>query len=366
MKDVITWLFVAALCGLPGISCSPPEAKAKRNIDTAVAVTVSPARMVKVDRTIPVVGTLFPKDDATLGAQVEGKVERTMAEFGDRLTNGQIIAQIDTTTYEAMARQAAANSARAKASALNTEQNLKRTRELNKNSIASSSELDQAIAAAEQSAAEVKAAEAAEAMARLNLERSHVRAPFDAAVAERIASAGDFMKVGSPLFRIVNDGVLKYIVQAPERYAGDVRKEQLVRFTVDAYPGETFEGRVYLISPSVNTTTRGFAFGALVDNREGRLKASSFARGELLLEKGASVPMVPIDAVINFAGVTKVFIIDNDVARSRPVQVGRIRDGLQEILAGVKEGEQVAVTGQTKLFDGARVRLKQSLDGKAT
>src|SRR5258706_15705728 len=158
MKDVITWLFVAALCGLPGISCSPPEAKAKRNIDTAVAVTVSPARMVKVDRTIPVVGTLFPKDDATLGAQVEGKVERTMAEFGDRLTNGQIIAQIDTTTYEAMARQAAANSARAKAGALNTEQNLKRTRELNKNSIASSSELDQAIAAAEQSAAEVETA----------------------------------------------------------------------------------------------------------------------------------------------------------------------------------------------------------------
>src|SRR6267143_6358671 len=203
MKDAIILLVVAMLSGLLSVSCSPPEAKAKRHIDNAVPVTVSPVRMVKVDRTIPVVGTLFPKDDATMGAQVEGKVERTMAEFGDRLTNGQIIAQIDTTTYEAMARQAAANSARGKASALNTEQNLKRTRELNKNSIASSSELDQAVAAAEQSAAEVKAAEAAEAMARLNLERSNVRAPFDAAVAERIASAGDFMKVGSPLFRIV-------------------------------------------------------------------------------------------------------------------------------------------------------------------
>src|SRR5439155_16486787 len=131
--------------------------------------------------------------------------------------------------------------------------------------IASTSDLDQAVAAAEQARSEVSAAEAAEAIARLNLERSHVRAPYDSAVAERIANMGDFVKAGSPLFRVVNDRLLKYIVQAPERYAGDVHKEQLVRFTVDAY-SEPFEGKVYLISPSVNTTTRGFAFGALVEN----------------------------------------------------------------------------------------------------
>jgi len=170
--------------------------------------------------------------------------------------------------------------------------------------------------------------------------------------------------VGAPLYRVVNDGVLKYIVQAPERYAGDVRKEQVVRFTVDAYPNETFEGRVYLISPSVNTVTRGFAFGALVDNRERRLKASSYARGELMVKKGVPMTMVPVDAVMNFAGVTKVFAIVNGVARSRLVQTGRIRDGMQEILSGLKEGEVVAVSGQTKLFEGAKVR--QNADGSAT
>jgi len=322
--------------------------------------------MLKVDRTLPVVGTLFPKDEATLGAEVEGKVEATMAEFGDRLTNRQLIAQIDTTTYEALARQASANLARVKATSANTEQNLKRTRELNKSAIASISDLDGAVATAAQATADVKAAEAAEAIARLNLERSRVRAPFDAAVAERIASAGDFMKVGAPLFRIVNDGVLKYIVQAPERYAGQVHKQQLVRFTVDAFPEEEFEGRVYLISPAVNTTTRGFAFGALVHNSERKLKANSFARGELFLQNDASMPFVPLDCVVNFAGVTKVFVIDNGVARARIVQTGRVRDGLQEISSGLKEGETVAVSGQSKLFDGAKVRLKSSGDAKST
>jgi membrane fusion protein (multidrug efflux system) len=362
----LAWVLNGALVTALLASCAPQESKAKRPPDDEVPITVAPVRVVKVDRTIPIVGTLFPKDEATLGAEVEGKVEQTMAEFGDRLTNGQIIAQIDTTTYDAMAKQAAANLARAKATAANAEQNLKRTGELNKSAIASTSELDQAVAAAAQAAAEVKAAEAAEAIARLNLSRSNVRAPFDAAVAERIASAGDFMRVGSPLFRIVNDGVLKYIVQAPERYAGDVRKEQVVRFTVDAYPTQTFEGRVYLISPAVNTTTRGFAFGALVYNRERKLKANSFARGELLLEKDAQTPLIPLDAVVNFAGVTKVFVVDHGVARTRVVQTGRIREGMQEISSGLREGEVVAVTGQTKLFDGAKVRLKSSADAKST
>lgn len=317
------------------------------------------------DRTLPIVGTLFPKDEATLAAEVEGRVELTAAEFGDRLTNGQLIAEIDTTTYEALARQAAANVARVRASAANAEQNLKRTRELNKNAIASSSDLDLAVAAAEQARSEVKAAEAAENVARLNVERSHVRAPFDSAVADRIASRGDFMRVGSPLFRIVNDNVLKYIVQAPERYAGDVRKEQLVRFTVDAYPTNTFEGKVYLISPSVNTTTRGFAFGALVDNRERKLKANSFARGELIIENDVETPVVPVEAIINFAGVTRVFVVDHQVAQARSVQAGRIIEGRQEILSGLKPGEVVAVSGQTKLFDGAKVRVKSIDNAKS-
>src|SRR5881394_4088209 len=96
---------VLLCCAPPGTSGSR-ESKAKAPNDATVPITIAPVRLLKVDRTIPVVGTLFPKDEATLGAEVEGRVEVTMAEFGDRLTNSQVIAQIDTTTYEALARQA--------------------------------------------------------------------------------------------------------------------------------------------------------------------------------------------------------------------------------------------------------------------
>jgi membrane fusion protein (multidrug efflux system) len=345
------------------VSCGKPNGdKPRRAADSAVPVTVAPVALVPLDRTIPVVGTLFAKDEATLGAEVEGQVEKTMVEFGDRVKSGETLAQIDTTTYDALARQSAANLTRAKATAANMEQNLRRVQELQKDKISSASDLDKATAEAEQARAEVKAAEAAEAIARLNLARSHVTAPFDAAVAERVASAGDFVRAGSPLFRVVNDGVLKFIMQAPERHAGQVQKEQLVQFTVDAWPGQPFEGKVYLISPQVNTATRAFAFGALVQNPERKLKASTFARGELILERAVPTPVVPLDAVVNFAGVTKVFVVEQGAARSRDVQVGRIRDDRQEILAGLKAGEMVVVSGQSKLFDGAKVRVKDAAD----
>jgi RND family efflux transporter MFP subunit len=351
-------LFVALALPVLASCQKSSNAAPKQKPDDPVAVTVAPVRLLKLDRTIPVVGTLYAKDEATIAAEVEGQVEKTMVEFGDRIQANQLLAQIDTASYQALARQAEANLAKAKANAANAEQSLKRVQDLQQDKIASPSDLDKAVADALQARSEVKAAEAAEAIARLNLERSRVKAPFDAAVAERIANAGDFVKAGAPLFRVVNDDVLKFITQAPEKYAGQVKKEQWVAFTVDAYAGQTFTGKVYLISPQVNTTLRMFPFGALVQNSERKLKANSYARGELLLEHDVPTPVVPLDAVVSFAGITKVFVVENGFARSREVLVGRIQAGRQEVLSGLKEGEIVVTSGQTKLFDGAKVRVK--------
>lgn len=312
--------------------------------------------MIPLDRTLAVVGTLFAKDEATVGAEVEGQVEKTAVDFGDRVRAGDEIALIDTASYEALARQADANVARAQANALNAEKDLQRQQSLG--AVASQADVDKAIAEAEQARAEVKSTEAANAMAKLNLERSHVRAPFHAAIAERIVSAGDFVKVGTPLFRVVNDQILKYIVQAPERYVGDVKKQMPVVFTVDAYPGEKFEGRVYLISPQVTAATRSFAFGALVTNVNARLRANTFARGELIIERAVPTPVVSLDAVVNFAGITKVFVLEGETARSRDVRVGRVVNGRQEVLAGLTQSDTVIISGQTKLYDGTKVRVK--------
>jgi membrane fusion protein (multidrug efflux system) len=351
-----------ALAGCGPGSSSPTAAPHPSAAQPAAAVPISVARVesIPVDRTLPVVGTLFARDEATLSAEVEGTVEKTFVEFGDRIREGQELALVDTDSYAALAAQASARVAQAKAAAVSADHELARQQQLRSNGIASPADLDVAVANADQTRAAVKAAEAAETVARLNVSRSRIRAPFDAAVAERIASAGDFVRPGTPMFRVVNDTVLKFIVQAPEANAPDIRKGQPLRFHVDAFPGRAFEGSVFLISPQVSAATRMFSLGALVTNADLALKANTFARGEVVLARDVPTVLAPLDAIVTSSGFSRVFVVSNNLARSRDVVVGRIRNDRQEVLKGLVAGEVVAVSGLNKLRDGAAITLRDA------
>jgi membrane fusion protein (multidrug efflux system) len=333
-------------------------AAAKPQLIEATPITVAVVTNVAWDRTVSIVGTLYPKDEAAIAARVEGQVEKTLVDFGDRIRTNQDLAFIDTASYEAQLEQAVGNFAKAEANLANARQNFDRVQKLKQDGIASASDFDLAKAQLDQWEAELKAARGAQAVAQLNVQRSRVQAPFDGGISQRFVGRGDFVHIGTPLFNLVNDAVLKFIFQVPERYASYVEKKLPVKFNVDNYPGETFTGSVYLISPAVNTMSRAFGVGALVTNTDFRLKASTFARGTLVLERGVETPVVPLESVVSFAGVTKVFVIENKVARSRSVQVGRIRDGLQEITSGIAAGAVVAVTGQSRLTDGAAITVQ--------
>ena len=106
--DRLIGLLTAASAAVILVSCTQ-ETKARRAADEGVPITVATVQVQKVDRTIPVVGTLFPKDEATLGAQVEGSIEQTLVDFGDRIQTNQAIAFIDTASYEAQLEQAVGN-----------------------------------------------------------------------------------------------------------------------------------------------------------------------------------------------------------------------------------------------------------------
>ncbi len=352
--------FASGLCAIILAAChdqAPTPAKTNPQRE-AISVKTTPVGTASWDHSVTIVGTLYPKDSATIAAEVDGLVQKTTVEFGDRVTAGQTLAVIDNSTYKADLQRELGNLARAEANLTNARQNLIRSKGLQKTGAVAASELDLATAQSAQWEAEVKAVNASVGMVELNIARSTIKAPFDGAIADRIATQGDYVKIGAPMFKVVNDKVLKFIFEVPEKHASFVKKELSITFGVDNYPGEVFSGSVYLISPQVNTATRAFNVGALVQNPDLRLKASSFARGELVLERGVPTAVVPQDSIISYAGVTKVFVIENGTAHGRIVRTGRARDGLQEILEGLKDGEQVVVSGQSKLVDGAPVAVQ--------
>jgi membrane fusion protein (multidrug efflux system) len=344
-------------------ACDKPKPSAQRNLrEDTIPVTLGKMQMFKADRTLSVVGTLMPKDEALVSAEVEGRVEKVAVEIGDQVSEGRELASIDTRLYEAQAQLSAANRSKAQANLAQAEQNLSRIKALQHENIASQSDMDLAIAQASSWQAEVQAQEAANAISQLNLRRSHVKAPFSGSVADRLVSAGDYVKVGTSLFGLINDAELKLMVQVPERHAGEVKLDQAVRFTVDAYPKQAFEGRVYWIGPLVNAASRTFGVGVFVANGNGKLKANSYARGELILARDVAVMVVPINAVVNFSGISRVYVFDDGVARKREVTTGRVLDSRLEILTGLKGDEQVILSGVTKLYDGVRVKEQAERD----
>ena len=145
-KHAFYFLSIACAVLFVLAGCSKKEVKAPR--DPAVPVTVAKVETIPLDRSISIIGTLYAKDEATVGAQVDGQVEKTRVDFGDRVKEGQELALIDTTSFEALANQAAANVTKAQASATNAERVLTRTQELQKGKISPQSELDTAISGA--------------------------------------------------------------------------------------------------------------------------------------------------------------------------------------------------------------------------
>ncbi len=351
--------------GFPGVlfalllaSCGQAEKAKPAPADPAPRpVRVGRVELRPMERTLPVVGTLSARDEATVSAQVAGQIERNHVDFGDRVTAGQELVLIDVTAYEALVRQSAANLARATASAANAAQNLKRIQELQKEKIASISDLEQAVAESGKTQADVKALEATDAIARLNLERSRVRAPFAGAVAQRLASVGDYVAIGTPILRLIQTDPLRLRLEVPERESVAVRPGQAVRLTVDG-DTNTYPGRIVRIAPALREADRTLLVEADVPN-QGGLRAGLFARAQIIVNASEPALSIPPNALIAFAGLEKVVVIQAGKAAEKTVTTGRRGAGWIEILSGVSEGETVVLdpagirTGQPLIIENA-------------
>ncbi len=342
MRSIIT-IGIALGCGALLSSCGKSDApKTGAPKDSAPReVRVTRAALRPMERTLHVVGTLAAQNEATVAAQVAGQLEKNLVDLGDRVQAGQELALIDTTSYDALANASAANLTRANASAANAAQNLKRTQELQQEQIASTSDLDAAVADAARTRAEVKAAEANDAVTRLDVERSRVKAPFTGVVAERIASPGDYLAVGTPILRLVQTDPLRLRLEVPERDAVAVRVGQHVRIFIE---GDTnsYRGQLSRIAPAIRTDNRMLPIEADVPN-PGGLRAGLFVRAQIVITEPKETLSVPANAIVTFAGLEKVVLVKEGKASEQTVATGRRADGWVEILSGLSAGETIVL-----------------------
>jgi membrane fusion protein (multidrug efflux system) len=193
-------------------------------------------------------------------------------------------------------------------------------------------------------------------VARKAAQDVEIRAPWDGLVAEKHVQPGQFVQRGAKIATLVRVDPLRVELAVPETAVATVRKGQKVEFGVQAYPDQTFVGTVAYVGPSLRPETRALVVEALVPNRDGRLSPGLFATARIELPSARPSVVVPATAVRTEAGVSTAFIVKNERAELRLVQLGReVPGGLIEIQRGIVAGEQVVARQVEKLGDGAYV-----------
>ncbi len=183
------------------------------------------------------------------------------------------------------------------------------------------------------------------------------------AITRRDVSEGQLLKDGEAVLEMVVEDPIRLWVNVPERYRPRIELGQNVRIAALSRPGDTFEGRLARINPSVDPISRTVQVEAVFPNSDGKLRPGGFAKGVIVTRTDEEALVVPIESVYQYAGVTKVFLVEDKRAHGLSVQLGRqLEDGYVEILGdNLPTRGDVVTTGLTKLAEGTPVLVRDPL-----
>ncbi len=357
---VLSLLVVAATVMLA--ACHPSaggEDPASVAVDREAALAprdvhlITPA--VREERpTLDLVGEVRPLDSVEVSSEVAGKVDRVMVEVGDRVREGQPLAEVDRSTYRLRLAQVGAELAAARADLELATKDLDRKKDLLSDHTISQAAFDQASAAHDLARARVASAEAARDLAQRDFDRSVVRAPAAGAVTRRVAVVGQYADVGKTLFELALGDVVKVAAEVPAEWAP--RLSGLEGFDFEAgLSGTARHARLYSVDPAVDASNRSFEVVGLADNRDGALRPGMFATITLASPGTVHSLWLPARAVVTSDMYQVLRVADGKVA-VQDVEVGRREEDQIEIVRGVEQGE-VVIADVAGLSRGIPVRV---------
>lgn len=309
---------------------------------------------------ISATGVVNPVTLVQVGSQVSGTIQEIFVDYNSIVKKNQIIIQIDPTFFKTQLNQVDANLMKAKVSVNDAKRNLDRTSKLFKENLVAQSDMDSAETNYETSLAMQKQASAAYESAKVNLENTTIRSPIDGIVIARNVDVGQTVAASfsSPtLFLIAND-LSKMQVEAnvDEADIGKIKEGQKVTFIVDAYPEETFYGKVIQIRLSAQTVQNVVTYNVImrVDNHDLKLKPGMTANVTFLVGDKKDVLKIP-NSALRFKPLEDISSegrrMDNTVwlissSKLQPVKIkAGITDGIFTEVASeaLKEGDEVVV-----------------------
>jgi membrane fusion protein (multidrug efflux system) len=308
----------------------------------AVPVEVSKVARKPVAASYTGTAPLEAPAEAQVVAKTSGVMVQLMAEEGDVVHKGQVLARIDP-------ERAQLEAARALATVRKLENNYRRSRELAERKLVSADANDQI-------KYELESARASYDLARLELSYTNVTAPISGVVAQRMFKPGNLIALNAPVFRIVDNSRLEAVLNVPERELATLKVGLPIKLTVDALPGQVFDGTIDRLSPVVDSGSGTFrVVGAFTGG--GALRPGMFGRINVVYDQRNDALTIPRAALLEDEGDTAVYTVRDKKAVRVPVTLGYVNGELAEIRSGLKEGEPVITAGKVAVRDGTAVEV---------
>lgn len=407
----VAGVVVGERLGRPEKETLPPETGVSERDPAAVMVTVEPVTYRAVQRSVEAIGTLYGYEEVSIATKVDGRVRKIHHDVSDQVKPGDLLVEFDPTDYVLLLGQAEKslrvdlvklgvdelpadskfdverlpvvmqarermnnamlryNRARvlSRTGAVNTEELTDRTADYR----AADAEYHSQILIARSLVATVEMKREALAIARQQLKDMAIRVPVPLqrvpgmeqgvtyVLSQRAVSEGSFVRTGTEVCKLVIDRMLKLKVLIPERFSNEIQCGQQVQVSTAAHP-QPFAGLVARINPTVDPVNRTFQVEIEVPNPEGKLKPGSFAKAAIRTRLDSEVVTVPLETVTTFAGITKVFVIEDGHAKEIRVALGMQNTEWVEVASPVlPRGAQVITSGQTGLADGTPVAVRR-------
>lgn len=359
---------------------------AQRQSDANPVVLVATARLAPRVTDLVLPGNIQPITEVPVLARAGGYLIKRYVDIGDRVTAGQLLAEIDAPELDQQVRQAQASLQQTRAALAQARANLsqaqanaglakvtaERNSTLVNRGVLSKQEGDQStatynaqLAAVDAGAANVSAAQqnvgAAEAELRRLTEMQgfkSVRAPFTGIITLRNTDTGALINSASTLlFRIAQTGMLRIFINVPQSNYTDLRVGGPAQIDVQELPGRKFVGKISRISGSLDTSTRTMLCEIAIPNPKNILVPGMYARVQLSIARSHPPVVVSGEAVVIHAAATSVAIVDsNQTVHFRPVQIGRDYGREVEVTSGLNAGEQVIINPSDAVREGVKVK----------
>jgi len=288
--------------------------------------------------------SLYAENKTEVAAKTGGQVIRLNVEEGDQVRSGQVLLQIESERLQLEVKRAQANFDKITQD-INRKQDLYEQKLIPRDSF-------------ESLRYDMQSAEAALALAKLDLSHTRVKSPISGVISARTVQRGNIVGGNQVVFEVTSLSTLQADLYVPERELASIQLGQKAQVNFDALPGsQHLEAKIKRISPVIDAKTGTFKTTLEINNKEGFLKPGMFGRFRVVFDERADVMTLPRTAIIEIDSERSIFHVVNDQAKKIVITTGFENDGIVEVLSGLDGTEAIVTLGQAGLRANTKVNV---------